>query len=151
MPNDRDLDGMVRLRTASESVGWLNSTHALALSPGVAIHKEALSLKNREGKDNKSFWEFIERTARDVRNNRPSWALPETERTTMPMLPTDVILSIIDSVLKIALIELNALPEPQKSQQALQVQADVNWWRSLLHLPTGAQIPALPATGAPHA
>jgi len=33
-----------------------------------------MALKNREGKENREYWEFVERTARKVEQERPSWA-----------------------------------------------------------------------------
>lgn len=61
------------------------------------------------------------------------------------MISTTVILSIIDSILKLTLLQIQGLPEAQQQARAVAMQADIDWWRGLLHLPTGAPIPPQPS------
>lgn len=60
------------------------------------------------------------------------------------MISAAVILSIIDSILQLTLLQIKSLPEAQQQARAIQVQADIDWWRSLLHLPGVPAQPAIP-------
>lgn len=54
------------------------------------------------------------------------------------MLSASLVLSIIDSTLKLGVLYIESLPDAARATAAAQIAADVTWWREKLHLPTGA-------------
>jgi hypothetical protein len=63
----------------------------------------------------------------------------------MILLPA--VIALLDSILKLGLIYIQALPPAQQQQAALQVFADFNWWRKTFGLPVFTpSVTPLPAT-----
>lgn len=57
-------------------------------------------------------------------------------------MPVELILSIIDSILKLAVLHVQSLPDAERAHAAAQFEADVNWWRDKLHIPN--TLPVVP-------
>lgn len=58
-------------------------------------------------------------------------------------------LSIIDSLLKLGVIYVQSLPAPQQTAAAMEIFADVNWWRHAFGLPVFGLAPT-PIPLSPH-
>jgi hypothetical protein len=52
----------------------------------------------------------------------------------------EIILSIIDGLIKLAIVGLEGVPPDVRVKRELEIQADIDWWRTVLHL----YVPNLP-------